>query len=125
MTRRAISVRSAFVVSVFAAAAAQAQTSGLVSVELTHVSASLAERLKIDEARIPMSMQVPPDVAAQVCGIAPGAPSPHTAPRGDGCMARQSTPELDKLLTARMKADDPATMGGSPAQRPEALTPSR
>src|SRR5688500_5922800 len=98
MKRRAM-FASAGVVSVLGATA-HAQTSGMVSVELTQVSASLAERLKVDEARIPMSMQVPPDVAAQVCGVAPGAPSPQVAPRGDGCMARQSTPELDRLLTA-------------------------
>lgn len=127
MTRRAM-FAPAFVVTVFGAATAHAQTSGLVSVELTQVSTSIAERLQVDEARIPMSMQVPPDVAAQVCGVAPGAATPHAAPRGDGCLARQSTPELDRLLTARMKADDTSTMGASPSSRsavPVTPPPSR
>ena len=91
---------------------AQVQTSGLVSVELTEVSNNMAERLKVDEARIPMSIQVPPQVAAEVCGVAPGAPSAHRAREGDGCMARRSSPDLDKLITSRMRADDPAVMGG-------------
>lgn len=91
---------------------AQAQTSGLVSVELTEVSNTMAERLKVDEARIPMSIQVPPQVAADVCGVSPGAPSAHRAREGDGCMARRSSPDLDRLITSRMRADDPAVMGG-------------
>lgn len=95
-----------------AALPAHAQTSGLVSVELTEVSTSMAERLRVDEAKIPMSIQVPPQVAAEVCGVAPGAPSPHVARAGDGCIARRSTPALDKLITSRMQADDPAVLGG-------------
>jgi hypothetical protein len=96
---------------------AQQPTSGMVSVELTEVSATLADRLKVDEAKMPMSIQVPPEVAAEVCGVAPGAPSPQVAPRGDGCMARRSSPALDKLITGRMQADDSAAMGGPPARR--------
>ena len=101
---------------------AQAQTSGLVSVELTEVSTTMAERLKVDEARIPMSIQVPPQVAAEVCGVSPGAPSAHRAREGDGCMARRSSPDLDKLITSRMRADDPAVLGapGEPIGGPGA-----
>lgn len=101
---------------------AQAPTSGLVSVELTEVSSPLAERLKVDEAKIPMSIQVPPQVAAEVCGISPGAPSPHVARAGDGCMARRSSPALDKLISSRMQADDPAVLGapGEPIGGPGA-----
>ena len=101
---------------------AQAQTSGLVSVELTEVHTTMAERLKVDEAKIPMSIQVPPQVAAEVCGVAPGAPSPTVARAGDGCMARRSSPDLDKLITSRMQADDPAVLGapGEPIGGPGA-----
>ena len=104
------------------AAAVHAQTSGMVSIELTEVSAPMAERLKLDEAKIPMSIQVPPQVAAEVCGVAPGAPSPTVARPGDGCMARRSSPDLDKLITSRMRADDPAVLGapGEPIGGPGA-----
>lgn len=108
----------------FAAVPALSQTSGLVSIELTQVSASMAERLRVDEARIPMSIMVPPELAAEVCGITPGAPSPQVARRGDGCMARRSSPDLDRLITTRMAADEPpptATMGNAPA--PAGATP--
>ncbi|WP_156385564.1 hypothetical protein [Ramlibacter sp. Leaf400] len=100
-----------------------AQTSGLVSIELTEVSSNMAERLKVDEAKIPMSIMVPPEVAAEACGVSPGAPSPQVARRGDGCMARKSTPFLDKLITSRMEADDPSAMGGPPAKGPDAASP--
>ena len=114
--------RLALLTMTTAALSAHAQTSGLVSVELTEVHTTMAERLKVDEAKIPMSIQVPPQVAAEVCGISPGAPSPHVARAGDGCMARRSTPALDKLITSRMQADDPATMGapGEPIGGPGA-----
>ena len=103
-------------------AQAQMQTSGLVSVELTEVHTTMAERLKVDEAKIPMSIQVPPQVAAEVCGVAPGAPSAQVARAGDGCMARRSSPDLDKLITSRMQADDPAVLGapGEPIGGPGA-----
>ena len=104
--------RLALLTMTTAALSAHAQTSGLVSVELTEVHTTMAERLKVDEAKIPMSIQVPPQVAAEVCGVSPGAPSPQVARAGDGCMARRSSPDLDKLITSRMQADDPAVLGG-------------
>ena len=118
--KRAASVSAAALVLV--AMQANAQTSGLVSVELTEVHTTMAERLKVDEAKIPMSIQVPPQVAAEVCGVAPGAASPQVARAGDGCMARRSSPDLDKLITSRMKADDPAVLGapGEPIGGPGA-----
>ena len=113
MNRAKLAATVSVAALVFATQAqAQAQTSGLVSVELTDVHTTMAERLKVDEAKIPMSIQVPPQVAADVCGVAPGAPSPQVARPGDGCMARRSSPDLDKLITSRMQADDPAVMGG-------------
>jgi hypothetical protein len=123
MNRASLTVVASAVALVAAACANAQQTSlgqpssGLVSVELTQVSANIAERLKVDEAKMPMSIQVPPNVAAEVCGVTPGAPSAQVARSGDGCMARKSSPALDQLITSRMKADDPATMGGSPGDR--------
>ena len=120
--RLAATVPAAALIFFAMQAQAQTQTSGLVSVELTEVHTTMAERLKVDEAKIPMSIQVPPQVAADVCGIAPGAPSPQVARPGDGCMARRSSPDLDKLITSRMKADDPAVLGapGEPIGGPGA-----
>ena len=116
-SRGATLAATMFAAALIVAPAVQAQTSGMVSVELTEVAATLAERLKLDEAKIPMSIQVAPEVAADVCGIAPGAPSPHVAPKGDGCMARRSSQALDELITSRVRADDPATMGAPPATK--------
>ena len=112
MNRAMLAAAVSSAVALTAAMAAHAQTSGLVSVELTGVHTTMAERLRGDEAKIPMSIQVPPQVAAEVCGIAPGAPSAQVARAGDGCMARRSSPDLDKLITSRMRADDASTLGG-------------
>ena len=117
MNRRTCAAACAAVLIGAAPVHAQQQTSGMVSVELTEVSATIADRLKVDEAKMPMSIQVPPQVAAEVCGVAPGAPSPQAAPRGDGCMARRSSTQLDKMIMGRMQADDPAAMGGPPARQ--------
>jgi hypothetical protein len=118
----AATASAAVLILVAMQAQAQTQTSGLVSVELTEVHTTMAERLKVDEAKIPMSIQVPPQVAADVCGVSPGAPSAQVARAGDGCMARRSSPDLDKLITSRMRADDPAVLGapGEPIGGPGA-----
>lgn len=67
-----------------------------ISVDLTQVSGDIARRIGVDEANMPMSMQLPPDQAAQVCGSA----------HRNSCTATRSSSTLDQLVGARMKADE-------------------
>jgi len=92
-----------------AAAPAHAQSSGLVSVDLREVAPAIAQRSGLDESMMPLSIQVPPEVAATACGVAPASMAQQATRGGEGCTARTSTPELERVVTQRMKADEAAT----------------
>lgn len=106
-----------------AAVAQQAQQpepagSPTISVDLTRVSADIARRIGVDEANMPMSLQLPPDQAAQVCASADR----------NSCTATRSSSALDQLVGTRMKADEtPPTnaMGAGPAPTAPSPVPER
>lgn len=104
----AVAVAAAFLLA--GSPLAAAQPTGLVSVDLTQVAASMAQRLGVDESRMPLSIQVAPEVAAQACGLAAGALARKGAGGAEGCVAvAAASPLLDQVLLARMKRDeDPA-----------------
>lgn len=89
-----------------------------ISVDLTQVSADIARRIGVDEANMPMSLQLPPDQAAQVCAIADR----------NSCTATRSSSALDQLVGTRMKADEtPPTnaMGAGAAPTAPGQVPKR
>lgn len=106
-----------------AAGAQQAQQaeptrSPTISVDLTQVSADIATRIGVDEANMPMSLQLPPDQAAQVCASA----------ARNSCTATRSSSALDQLVATRMKADElPPTnaMGAGAAPTTPSPAPKR
>ncbi|WBY02696.1 hypothetical protein PE066_03915 [Ramlibacter tataouinensis] len=83
------------------ACAVQSQPA-MVSVDLSEVASQLAQRNSLDESLMPLSILVPPEVAARVCGMAAGARALMAA----GCTAASSSTELDRLVKARMDADE-------------------
>ncbi|HYF21245.1 MAG TPA: hypothetical protein VEA40_25505 [Ramlibacter sp.] len=99
--------RAAVSLAALACTAALAQNPPTVSVDLTKVSGAVAQRIQMDESNMPMSLQVPPEVAAEVCG-------PQAA-RSAACVARESSPALDRMIATRMREDDTRTMGAPPA----------
>jgi hypothetical protein len=87
-----------------------------VSVDLTDVASDLAQRLHLDESRMPMSILVPREVAAEACGVAVQSLVTHPAGQGQGCMARGTSATLDRILLARLRSDEsPPT--GSPGSK--------
>lgn len=72
-----------------------------VSVDLLAIAPSMAKRMNLDESRMPLSLLVPARVASQACELAVSSLPPA------GCKAGVDTPELDRLLAARMHADAP------------------
>ena len=49
--------------------AAQAQQSGLVNVDLSNLKADIAKDINVDVSQIPVNVQVPVGIAANVCGV--------------------------------------------------------
>lgn len=89
-----------------------------ISVDLTQVSADIARRIGVDEANMPMSLQLLPDQAAQVCASADR----------NSCTATRSSSALDQLVGTRMKADEtpPANaMGAGAAPTAPSPVPKR
>lgn len=85
-----------------------------ISVDLTQVSADIARRIGVDEANMPMSLQLPPDQAAQVCASADR----------NSCTATRSSSALDQLVGSRMKADEtPPTNAMGAGAAPTAPSP--
>ncbi len=94
-----------------------AQQPVLVSVDLTRVSAQIANRHGLDESLMPLSILVPAEVAARSCG---GEGSVSTRQMSaPGCVVSTPSPELEAVVVQRMKADAPPpekpAAGASPA----------
>src|SRR4051812_9546679 len=106
--KRSISARAAAAASLLGAAAALAQqppapaVPPTVSVDLTKVSKTIADRLGVDESNMPLSMQLTPQQAAEVCEAGRGTP-PAAA---GSCTASTSSASLDRMIMARMKTDE-------------------
>lgn len=97
--RHAIGAAAFFAVA--AAAPSRAAPILEVSVDLVAIAPSMAKRMNIDESRMPLSLLVPASVASKACGLA------MSSLPAAGCRAGVDSPELDRLLAARMRADAP------------------
>ena len=83
-----------------------------VSVDLSHLAAAMAQRMNLDESRMPLSLLVPAKVASEACAV----PLHRITPAG--CEATVPTGALDRLLAARMQADAPLPEPPGPATQP-------
>jgi hypothetical protein len=61
--------RTSVAISLGAATAAHAQQSGLVNVDVSNLRADIAKDLNVNASQIPVSVQIPAAVAANVCGV--------------------------------------------------------
>jgi hypothetical protein len=91
---------------VLLAGPAGSQNTGLVSVDLSKVSAQIAQRNRLDESQMPMSIQVPPAVAAAACAVPLASMVNHATRGGEGCVAVEHSPALDSAVASRMKTDE-------------------
>lgn len=100
--------------SVFAGAAfaaAQAPPAGdAVSVDISGLAAAMAQRMNLDESRMPLSLLVPAKVASEACAV----PVHRITPAG--CEATVHSGALDRLLAARMEANTPPPEPPGPAR---------
>jgi hypothetical protein len=89
--------------------AAAQQGSGLATVELRNVSASVAKSVEVDEGRLPGTVQLPMGVAAQVCGVDATA----LARRGmaANCMASATSVALEQEVRRQLRLDRDPTAG--------------
>lgn len=90
----------------------------LVSVNLQNVANNLSVSLKVNRDNIPVTAQVPIDVAASVCGVSVSALAASAANGHATCTATTTTPQLTQAVQQQIASGGsvtggPQTMGGS------------
>jgi hypothetical protein len=100
----------------------------LVSVNLQNVLNNLSVSLKVNRDNIPVTAQVPIDVAANVCGVSVSALAASIASGQAGCTATTTTPQLTQAVQQQIASGGSVTGGdqtmGSPTGTTTNSTPN-
>ncbi len=95
----------------------------LVSVNLQNVLNNLSVSLNVNRDNIPVTAQVPIDVAANVCGVSVSALAASIANGQAGCTATTTTPQLTQAVQQQIASGGSVTGGpqtmGTPPQPPQ------
>ena len=83
----------------------------LVSVNLQNVLNDLSISLKVNRDNIPVTAQVPIDVAANVCGVSVSALAASIASGQAGCTATTTTPQLSQAVQQQIASGGSVTGG--------------
>ena len=89
----------------FGSPLALAQKSGLVDVDIKNVINEIAQNSKLDVSRIPLSVLVPVDVAAPVCGIPANVLAQQVARGAATCTATGTSAALNETVQTQVKKD--------------------
>ncbi len=84
------------------AGAAHAQQAGLVNVDISNVANNIAQNINVDVSQIPVTVQVPVGIAANVCGVNANV----LARQGTGaaqCTATSTSTALNQLVQRQIK----------------------
>lgn len=94
------------VAMLMAGGSAVAQQSDLVTVDIKNVANNIAQNLGVDVSQIPLTVQVPVGVAANVCGMDASALTAQARGGGGGggtCTATNTTSALDQTVQQQIK----------------------
>jgi hypothetical protein len=93
----------------------------LVSVNLQNVLNNLSVSLKVNRDNIPVTAQVPIDVAASVCGVSVSALAASAANGRATCTATTTTPQLTQAVQQQIASGGSVT-GGAQTMGPTPAT---
>jgi hypothetical protein len=91
--------------TLFASPFALAQQSGLVDVDIKNMANNIAQNLKVDATQIPLTVLVPVDVAANVCGVAANVLGQQVASGAATCTATSTSTALNEAVQKQVKQD--------------------
>lgn len=74
---------------------------GLVNVSLSNVANNLAQNLSVDVSQIPVTVQVPVGIAANVCGVAANVLAQQKK-TGEACTATSTNDALTKIVQRQL-----------------------
>ena len=80
-----------------------AQQEGLVNVDISNVRTEIAKNINVDVSQIPVTVQAPIDVAANVCNIAANVLSQPTGSGTASCTAVSTSDALNKVVQQQIK----------------------
>ena len=102
--KSATSLRVALAATLFLVllATAHAQQSGLVNVDISNVANNIAQNINVDVSQIPVTVQAPIGIAANVCGVNANV----LARQGTGaaqCTATSTSTALNQIVQKQIK----------------------
>jgi hypothetical protein len=87
-----------------AALAAQAQQSGLVNVDVSNFRADIAKDINVDVSQIPVNVQLPIGVAANVCGVDANVLARQQQSSTPSCQAKNKSTALNQQVQRQLLA---------------------
>ena len=86
-----------------ASGGAFAQQNGLVNVDVSNVANNIAKNINVDVSQVPVTVQVPIGIAANVCGIAANVLGSQRGTPTSGCTATSTNTALDQVVQRQLK----------------------
>lgn len=84
-----------------AAVPASADQNGLVNVDLSNVRTDIAKNIDVDVSQVPVSVQVPVGVAANVCGVDANVLAQQKKGGTAECQAQNTSTALNQIVQKR------------------------
>ena len=98
MTRRCIAIAAVAAIGMSSAAFAQPKQSGLVNVDLSNLRADIAKDINVDVSQIPVNVEVPVGVAANVCGVDANVLARQDKGSAPSCQAKNKSQALNQQV---------------------------
>lgn len=90
-------------VALSSAPMAFSQQSGLVNVDIKNVANDIAKNINVDVSQIPVTVQAPIGVAANVCGVAANVLGSQGGSGNAGCTATTTSTALNQIVQRQVK----------------------
>ena len=104
MKSRCIAVFSSAAIALGVTLSAQAQQSGLVNVDVSNLRADIAKDINVDVSQIPVNVQVPVGVAANVCGVDANVLARQDKGSTPSCQAKNKSQALNQQVQRQLVA---------------------
>jgi len=84
---------------------AQQQQEGLVNVNLGEIRADIAKNVNLNASQLPLTVQVPIDVAATACDVSVNDLKDQAKSGAPKCIAKKDTHALDRIVQRELKKE--------------------
>jgi hypothetical protein len=109
---RRLLIATASIIALTSAASTQTLPQGLVTVNLQNVLSDIAVDLNVAENSIPVNVQVPVSVAANVCGVDVNALSVKIDSGDATCVAQTGSQEITQIIQQQVASGGGNNTGG-------------